>query len=184
MKKISILLFLILYPLIEIAAQESMFKKKDKVLNLGLGLGSTLYTAPGFIVGIPPVSACIEFGVTDGIFDKGSVGLGGYLDYSSHKLDLTGWDLRYTNIVFGARGIFHYPFIDKLDMYTGIFLGYNIVNRKESGAIDPNNIYYKSSGIIDACFIGGRYYFSNKFAVMGELGYGITYLNLGVALKL
>jgi hypothetical protein len=183
MKKISILLFLTLYALVQIAAQESTFKKQDKVLNFGLGFGSTLYTGPSYIVGIPPISACIEFEVKDGILDKGSIGIGGYLDYSSHKLDLTGWDLRYTNIVLGARGAFHYPIIDNLDIYTGIFLGYNFANKKEYGAVVPN-IYYKSSGVVDAFFMGGRYYFSNKFAVMGELGYGITYLNLGVALKL
>ena len=33
-------------------------------------------------------------------------------------------------------------------------------------------------------FVGARYYFTDKLAGMAELGYGITYLNLGVSLKL
>jgi len=46
------------------------------------------------------------------------------------------------------------------------------------------NLYSASAGgVAYSWFIGGRYYFSDKFAGMLELGYGITYLNLGIALK-
>ena len=38
-------------------AQESSFLKGDKVLNLGLGLGSTLYSGSYYVGQIPPVSA-------------------------------------------------------------------------------------------------------------------------------
>jgi hypothetical protein len=183
MKKISILLFLILYSLIQLAAQESTFKKQDRILNLGVGIGTTLYTGSNYKVGTPPLSASIEFGVKDGILNKGSIGLGGYLDFSSHKLDFTGWGWNYKNIVFGARGVFHYPLLYKIDSYTGILLGYNIANNKEYGSVSGNS-YSVSSGVVGAWFVGARYYFSDKFAVMGELGYGITYLNLGIALKL
>jgi hypothetical protein len=184
MKKFSILLFLSLYSLIQLAAQESMFKNRDKVLNIGIGIGSTLYTGSNYKVGIPALSTAIEFGVKDGILDKGSIGLGAYLDYSSHKLDFIGWGWNYANIVLGARGVFHYPLVNKLDTYTGILLGYNIANNKEYGSVVSVNNYSVSSGVVGAWFVGARYYFSDKFAVMGELGYGITYLNLGIALKL
>ena len=125
-----------------------------------------------------PISASFEVGVMDGILDKGSIGIGGYLGYSSAK-----WTNYYktSNIVLGARGSFHYPFLDKLDTYTGLLLGYNIYSYK----------YYdryigaaaSAGGVILAWYAGARYYFTNNFAGMAEIGYGISYLTLGVALK-
>ena len=115
---------------------------------------------------------------------KGSIGIGGYLGYSSYKWEYSGWGWKYSNFILGVRGVFHYPLVAKLDTYTGLLLGYNIASSKETGAaIGGYNYSASSGGVVGAWFVGARYYFTDKFAVMGELGYGITYLNLGVALK-
>jgi hypothetical protein len=127
-------------------AQTSTFAKGDKVLNLGLGIGSTLYTGSYYKAGIPPLSASFEVGVKDGVLDKGSIGIGGYLGYSSHKWEYGGWGWKYSNIIIGARGNFHYPLLDKLDTYTGLLLGYNIATSKEFGNSVPGYNYSASSG--------------------------------------
>jgi hypothetical protein len=185
MKKLLLSLLVVVFSLTQLLAQESTFKKGDKVLNLGIGLGSTLYTGSYYKVGIPPISASLEVGVADGILDKGSIGIGGYLGYSSHKWEYSSsWYWKYTNIILGVRGVFHYPLVNKLDTYTGLLLGYNIASSKETGtAIYGYNYSSSSGGVAYSWFVGGRYYFSDKFAGMLELGYGITYLNIGVALK-
>lgn len=187
MKKLLLVLFVAVFSLTQLLAQESTFKQGDKVLNLGIGFGSTFYSGTGYKAGIPPISASLEFGVKDGVLDKGSIGIGGYLGYSSHKWEYsnTGYGWKYTNIILGVRGVFHYPLVDKLDTYTGLLLGYNISSSKEYGnAGIYGNLYSASAGgVAYSWFIGGRYYFTDKFAGMLELGYGITYLNLGVALK-
>jgi hypothetical protein len=184
MKKLLLLLFVAVFSLTQLLAQESTFKQGDKVLNLGVGFGSTFYSGTGYKAGIPPISASLEFGVKDGILDKGSIGIGGYLGYSSHKWEYNNWGWKYTNIILGVRGVFHYPLVDKLDTYTGLLLGYNIATSKEFGtAVYGYNYSASSGGVAYSWFVGGRYYFSEKFAGMLELGYGITYLNLGVALK-
>jgi len=187
MKKLLLFLFVAVFSLTQLLAQESTFKQGDKVLNLGIGFGSTFYSGTGYKAGIPPISASLEFGVKDGVLDKGSIGIGGYLGYSSHKWEYsnTGYGWKYTNIILGVRGVFHYPLVDKLDTYTGLLLGYNISSSKEYGnAGIYGNLYSASAGgVAYSWFIGGRYYFSDKFAGMLELGYGITYLNLGIALK-
>jgi len=41
-----------------------------------------------------------------------------------------------------------------------------------------------NSSMAFAFYLGGRYYINDKFGVMAELGYGIAYLNIGVALRL
>src|SRR5450759_2265394 len=164
MKKLLLLLFVVVFSLTQLLAQESTFKQGDKVLNLGIGFGSTFYGS-FYTSHTPALSASLEFNVKDGILDKGSIGVGGYFGYSSAK-----WTNYYktSNIIIGARGSFHYPLVDKLDTYTGLLLGYNIYTYKyESSFIGAKG---SAGNVILAWFAGARYYFSNNFAVMGEIG--------------
>ncbi len=184
MKKFTLFIVVIAFSLTQLLAQESTFAKGDKVLNLGIGFGSGLYTGTYYKTSVPPISASFEVGVKDGVLDKGSIGVGGYVAYSSHKWDYSGWGWKYSNFYLAARGTFHYPLVDKLDTYTGVALGFNVASSKEYGtAIYGYDYSASSGGVLFAWFVGGRYYFSDKFAGMAELGVGIVYLNLGVALK-
>ena len=182
MKKIFVILLLSLFSLPLLTAQESLFNVGDKVVNLGIGFGSTLYVGSFYSSTVPPVSISFEKGFKDGILEKGTIGIGGYLGYSSYKWESFGWGWKYTNIILGARGNFHYPLVDKLDTYAGLLLGYRISTSKEFGTtagIEPSS----GGGVVFNPYIGGRYYFTDKFAGMAELGYGISYLNIGIALK-
>jgi len=184
MKKLFALMFIAFFALTQMAAQDPIFVKGDKVLNLGIGLGTTLYTGSYYHMTVPPISASLELGILDGIIDKGSIGVGPYVGFASYKWEYSGWGYKYTNIILGARGNFHYPFIEKLDTYTGLLLGFNVVSSSEFGDLIPGFDYSaSSSGIAWSWFIGARYYFTDNIAAMVELGYGIAYLNLGVAFK-
>ena len=167
------------------AIAQDTFTKGDKILNLGIGFGSTLYTGSSYTSKVPPISASFEVGVKDKLFDdKSSLGIGGYLGYTGAKWEYDNWGWKYSSIILGVRGVLHYKLIDKFDTYTGIMLGYNIVSSKEFGTAAFGYDYSSStSGLAYSWFVGGRYFFSPKFAAMVELGYGIAYLNLGVALK-
>ncbi|OFY77903.1 MAG: hypothetical protein A2V46_00375 [Bacteroidetes bacterium RBG_19FT_COMBO_42_7] len=178
MKKLLLMFVVACFALTQLIAQEPTFVKGDKVLNLSLGLGSHYYTSY-YKMQVPPVSASLEFGVVDNILEKGVIGVGPYFGYFSSKY-AGYWKTSY--LVLGARGNFHYPLANKLDTYTGLLLGYNIVSYKD---LDDYVGDYSgsSSGIAWAWFVGARYYFKDNFAVMAELGYGIAYLNLGIALK-
>jgi len=184
MKKLLLMFVVACFALTQLIAQEPTFVKGDKALNIGIGLGSTLYSGTYYKSQIPPISASLEFGVIDNVIEKGVVGVGPYIGYSSYKYEYSGWGWKYTNIIIGARGNFHYPLVNKLDTYTGLLLGYNVASSKEFGDVIPGWDYsYSAGGIAWSWFIGGRYYFKETFAVMAELGYGISYLNLGIALK-
>jgi hypothetical protein len=187
MKKVLITLFVAVMAL-QLSAQDNLLTKGEKVLNLGIGLGTSLYSGSGNTSSVPPVSASFEVGVKDDVLDVGSIGIGGYIGYASWKWEYAGfgnvWGWKYTDLIIGARGNFHYPLVDKLDTYAGLLLGAEIISSKEIGNIDPNYNYDATSGgVIYSIFAGGRYYFTDNFAAMLELGYGISYLNLGVALK-
>ena len=185
MKKLLLFFVIACFSLTQLVAQDALFNKGDKVLNIGIGLGSTLYTGSYYKTTIPPISASLEFGVADKIIDKGSIGVGPYLGFAGSKYSYSSiyynYTAKYTNVIIGARGVFHYPLVKKLDTYTGLLLGYNIVSVSETGTIEGYNA--SGSTVAWSWFVGGRYYFKDTFAVMAELGYGIAYLNIGVALK-
>jgi hypothetical protein len=171
-------------------AQESTFNKGDKVFNASIGLGSVLYNGLGYSTTIPPISGSLELGVKENfIMDDLTLGIGGYVGFSKYQYRWSsaynwGWD--YTNFIIGGRAAVHYPLIDKLDTYAGILMGINLVSSKEYGT---NTLGYQltnntGGGIAWSTYIGGRYYFTDRIAALGELGYGISYLNIGVSFKL
>ena len=184
MRKLLLSFVVVFFTVTQLVAQEASFSKGDKVLNLGIGFGSAWYTGTGFKAQIPPVSASLEFGVVDNVLEKGSIGVGGYFGYSSYKYTYTAYDYgwKYTNLFIGARGNFHYPLVNKLDTYVGLTIGVNVVSEKAYGGYTGVS-YGSYGGLRTAEFIGARYYFSNSLAAMLELGYGVSYLNVGIALK-
>jgi hypothetical protein len=188
MKKLCILFFSLVF-LSSVSAQESTFNKGDLVANLGLGLGSRLYYGSYYKTTIPRISVSAEKGIVDGILEKGVIGVGGYLGLSQSKweYDAFGYNYgtRYTSIIIGPRGAFHYPFIDKLDTYAGLMLGLNVQLTNDfgtnTGTVDPPS---GNVNLVSSWFLGGRYYLTDNIAAMGELGVGVSYLTIGVAIKL
>lgn len=182
MKRKFTLLVIALVLAFSVGAQNT-FNKGDKVVNLGIGLGSTLYSGTYYKGLIPPVSASLELGIKDKLFDdKSSLGVGAYLGYASSRYKYGSWGWNYTDIIVGARGSLHYQLVDKLDTYGGAIAGFRISTSKAIGT--PTVNASTGGGIVLSPYIGGRYYFSEKLAGMAEIGYGIAYLNIGIALKL
>ena len=163
---------------------QNTFREGDKIVNIGFGLGSSLYAGSHYTSKTPPISASFELGMKDNLFDeKSSLGIGGYLGYTGAKWEESGFGWKYKSIVVGVRGAVHYQLVDKLDTYSGLMLGYNIVSSSSFGTTWGASAS-AGGGIAYNWFIGGRYYFSDKIAGMVELGYGVAILNLGVAIKL
>jgi len=183
MKKLLILIIAVAFMSAPLTSQESMFVKGDKVFSIGFGLGTSLYSGSYYSMTFPPLAGSIEFGVKDGIFEKGTLGVGAVAGYTGYKYEYSGWGWKYSDIVIGARGYLHYPLVKKLDTYTGITLGYDISTSTEFGTNSGYDYDYSSGGFIWAWFVGGRYYLKDTFALQAELGYGVTYLTLGVAFK-
>lgn len=189
MKKITILLCALALT-IGANAQSPTFSESDLVFNAGIGFGTSLYSGSFYKSTLPPISISGEYGVKDDFLtDDLTLGIGGYVGFAGSKYEYDfgggntyGWKYSYT--VIGARGALHYPLVDKLDTYAGLMLGYNIVSVKEIGTAPLGITSSSAGGVAFSVYAGARYYFGDNFAVMAELGYGIAYLNVGVAYKL
>jgi hypothetical protein len=186
MKKV--LLFSVMLLFVASASQaQHIFSKGDKVVNVGVGLG-TYIGGTGYSTVIPPISASFEYGIKDDLFnsEKASLGVGAYLAYMSQKYKFPGSNYGYdfSYAIVGARGIIHYQLLDKLDTYGGAMLGYNVASSEWFSDDSSVSVPAPSAGgFTFSLFIGGRYYFTDKFAAFLELGYGIAPAELGVAFK-
>jgi hypothetical protein len=174
MKKVLMLLLLPCFFIAQLIAQESTFSKGDKVLNIGVGIVSVLGSA--YTTTFPPISGSLEFGVADNVLKKGAIGVAPFIGFGAYKYRIYSGYENYTYIPVGVRGVFHYPLVKKLDTYAGLLFGYFVVSGTHIGSAYGSRVY-------GSVFIGGRYYFSEKFAAMLELGVEVIPLHIGVAYK-
>lgn len=188
MKKLIAIALMVIFSFPFIKAQESTFDLNDVVVNIGIGLGTSYGIGLYNKSIIPPLSISVEKGILDDVLEKGVIGVGAYVGFNSYKWHYVystyDWGYRYTNIIIGGRGSFHYPIVDKLDTYVGVILGYRVSIATEFGDVGGYDYSSDSGGIAYSGFVGGRYYFSDKFSGFAELGYGIAYLTLGLGIKL
>lgn len=182
MKKILITIISLLAFSIQIAnAQQSTFAKGYQTLNVGLGIGGTIYS-DGYKMLVPPISAAYEYCVASGfINNNASIGVGGYTAFAASRYKFNGNHVDRSHFILGARGTFHYEFVPLLDTYAGLMLGYDIDNT--SGRIDGRKDTDDNTGFAYSGFIGVRYYFSPTVAGYAELGYGITYASIGATFR-
>jgi hypothetical protein len=158
-----------------------------KVAQFGIGVGGL----GGFYgsSNLPVLTAGLDFGI-DKMFSAG-----GRIGYTSSTFEnpyfiaatraIYRW--KYTYITIAGRGSYHYPIEnEKLDLYGGVDLGYNIVSSKYDGDVAGRLYAASASGsyMFFGVHVGGRYYFSQSLAAFGELGYGYGILNVGISLKI
>ena len=192
MKKNFILAAVIgLLAAVQVSAQESIFRKGDNVVSLGVGFAGNLYSGYsdgyGSFRQTPTFTLSYERCIIDNLFnEQSSLGIGGLVGYSSAKKDYSslvevGWTS--TDIVIGARGALHYTFVEKFDTYAGVIMGYNINTWTERVVGHSSSKTSDSSGMVYNTFVGGRYYLSDAFAAFAEFGYGYNTINVGLSLR-
>jgi hypothetical protein len=162
------------------SAQDNAWHQKDMVLSAGMGFGMYgLYGSSS----LPPIFVSFETGVAE------KITVGGIVAYAGSSEDFTYGSWKYTYIIISARGAYHFlEHNPRWDVYAGLGPEYVIV----SNSVTYTNSFYQQYGGYSASgsyffldfFGGARYYVSPKFAVMGEVGYGVGFLRVGVSYKL
>ena len=177
MKRV-VLLGCFIFSFIALQVSAQTFAKGDNVVGLSVGLGGAWYSGYGFgwngVTRTPSFTLSYENCIVGSLWDdKSSIGIGGQIGYSSIRWKDIDW--RINNTLVGGRGALHYAFVDKLDTYVGLMIGYKFVS-------DNTSWKYPNKFVSDY-YLGARYYFADNFAVFAEIGYYVSNFNVGLALK-
>jgi hypothetical protein len=189
MKKANVL-FAFLLVISGLSVKAQTYQTGTNVVSAGIGLGSSI---AGYTYGSqsPGISLQYERGLWPA--GPGVISLGGYLGFKSYKYSYNdglgdNYSEKWSYTIVGARGAYHYTGfkVDNLDVYGGLMLSYNHLSYSASAA---SGGYHSSSGgsygsaIGFTAFVGGRYFFAKNLGGFAELGYGVSYLNLGLSYK-
>lgn len=164
-------------------AQE--FQKGTNVISAGIGLGSSILSYSGASQS-PALSLQYERGVWD-IGGPGVISLGAYAGYKGYSFSGADYSEKWHYTVLGVRSAYHYNGlnVDKLDLYGGAMLSYNLLSFSYTASngynISGAGSYGSNVGL--SLYVGARYFFTDQLAVLAELGYGVAYLNVGIAAK-
>lgn len=173
------------------------FEIGDNVLGVSLGVGGHYRAFNSYSSQTPAIGLSYERGVTD--LGPGVLGIGGYIGYKamSYRSHTGGWygtpgyeyDYRWSYLIIGVRGAWHYNEwhgIPELDIYGGLMLSYNSVNYRDR-TIYPSGVHpsysYGGGSVGFTGFLGTRYFITPSLAAQLELGYGVSLLSFGIALK-
>lgn len=161
-----------------VAFSQSNFTDGGNYLGPSIGL-SFLGSAPQF-------GANYEYGMK---MDFGMIGIGAVVRYWSYSEDYFYGKWKYSNILIGAQGNYHFKVEpgSKFDPWAGLVLAYDGSSVKWDG---PGGYDYSSptsGGLVLNIQGGVRYWLSPGTAVRASIGYGsLSYgaLDLGVDFKL
>jgi len=184
MKKISTVLFIVVFATSMIFAQGKLPKKGDVFVGAKIGLGAFYGADLGYGGGF-------EYVLQEDFLNLGdipaSLGFGGSFGYATYKSGYIGYNWKYTNLVILASAFYHANVLnnEKLDTYAKFSLGYNAGKVKYDG---PSGIYDYSSpthgGVVTGSAVGARYFISPALAAVAEVGWGFGIFRLGLDLAL
>ena len=157
------------------------------LVNIGVGIGGTLYNGFAFNSRWPVFSLSYERRILNNLFnDKSALGIGGIAGFSS-VIDPseTRFDYRSTDFLVGIRASLYYQLINKLDLYAGVMGGFIFYQRTSMNW--SNSDYFTSNGRGGepsfGVFAGARYHFLDFISIFAEGGYGHTYANAGLSFR-
>ncbi len=135
----------------------------------------------GAHVGMSGVGSTANYGLNGEVAYNEHIGIGGWVDTWSYGSTFGAFDWNVRYIAVAGTGAYHFAIKDnpKVDPFAGAALGYYIVststNATGAGAYQ---------GSASRMFLGGyggvRYFFKPQLSGVARLGFGSSYLTLGV----
>ncbi len=184
MKKLILVASLIVS---QLSFSQKTFSKGDNYVSVSYGLGAIganwtkIYSSsPNYKSStVGPLGVYFERGITD------NIGVGVSVNYlrntASYDMIGTAIDMNISQLAVAVRGAYHFKLSnDKFDPYAGAGLAYR--NFSYTSSSSSTNFSFGSPVGIQA-FAGSRYFFTNNIAAFAEIGYGVSYLNIGATIK-
>lgn len=163
------------------SATAQSYKTGTNVISAGLGLGSNI---AGYSYGTQSPGFSIQY--ERGLWEAGPgvISLGGYFGIKGYKYSDVDYTEKWTYSIFGVRGAYHYTGLDveNLDLYGGLLLSYNHLSYSTNYSGSDLSGSWGSSLYLTP-FVGARYYFMPALSAFAELGYGVSILSIGLALR-
>lgn len=176
-----------------INAQNVRIKKGDIQVTASVGLLPTFLADKGH-VNIPPLS------LKAGLFVSKKFSLEAFTAFSSTETGIQTYPDHSVNqtkndfLIIGTRGAVHTFKFKNWDIYGGLSLGYNIPMVKtnttytegpvKEGELTPSFHRAATNNFTYTGFVGATYFVKKNLGITGEVGYGISIINVGVSYKL
>ena len=156
---------------------------KNVILNFGIGFNGYFFDYIGnkYYTYVPPIRLSFDF--NKGLGDKAlPFFFGGLVVYSGHffKNDILKWS--YSDLRLGFRAGYHFNWgVDNLDTYAVTTTGWTIrfSDQKYKEYYERN---FSDLFLFDIGF-GARWFVNEFFGFWAELGYGSSWLNVGLSFK-
>ncbi len=187
MKQLSLTTALFLGLVGSIFAQPLTFEQQSIGISIGIpSMYDHAYTSQS-----PAVTARYEYGLSDKI-GIGYIGLGGLLSIAGGEFNTVNIDnVEFSQTLIGPRAAYHFDMVDltgnkdwnKIDVYGGAFLGLKFERSKYT--LLGSNERHKDSNtkLATDLFAGIRYAFTPNIGAFGEMGFGVSYLSIGVSFR-
>jgi hypothetical protein len=184
MKKKNFALIIAVSALLLSSVNTSLDAQKFEKGNIDANLmfGGITFWSGGYRMQLPLISISGDYGLKDD-WGPGVFGVGAYFGIATFKDPYRGVENKYTDIIFAPRATYHYQFIKKLDTYGGISIGLRLIRSNEYDYIHNSWGKNTTPSGLGSIFVGAKYYFTNNFAALGEIGFGTALLNIGVSWK-
>lgn len=190
MKNVTLLFALMCTSFFTLQAQ-APFKPGQVELAAGVGIFST-YAKDGAQSIVPPVSLRADVRLAERFT------VGAYAAYSKSEVnnrllpDGTFQDIRNESLMLGLRAAAHGSVNDKVNIYGGALLAYDMptvdesINGLPKSANDdqPSFVQPAANKFLYSAFVGASYYTQHGIGFFGEVGYGISILNAGLTIRL
>lgn len=190
MKHLSLTIALFLGVLSTTLSQPLTFEQQSIGISIGIpSMYDHAYTSQS-----PAVTARYEYGLSDKI-GIGYIGVGGLLSIAGGKYNSPIMSetvsYEFSQTLIGPRAAYHFDMVDltgnkdwnKLDLYGGAFLGLKFESAKYTDPITDKKFKDNNTKLATDIFAGIRYAFTPNIGAFGEIGFGVSYLSVGVSFR-
>lgn len=163
------------------------------MLMLPVGVAGQYAQSKKFLgahVGLSGVGSAPAIGLNGEVAYNKNIGIGAWLDTWSYgqsfgtALGGGDWNVRY--IALAGTGAYHFPIQSnaKIDPFLGAALGYYVVSTSWNGSGVAGSYSGSASRMFLGGFGGARYFFKPQLSGVARVGFGASYLTLGVDYKM